>query len=180
MYKQKSVLISHLKPYDKNARQHPQSQISQIMNSISEFGFTTPLLIDEEGGIIAGHGRLAAAIALDMKRVPCIELTGLDEKQKRALVIADNKIALNSTWDFETLNSEMAALEAADFGMDLIGFSEKELKNLLGGDEPKAKKENLNFTGDRFVIMVEFDNETDSEAFYEEMQERELKCKIIQ
>ena len=180
-YKQRSVKITDLKPYKKNARQHPQSQIDQLMNSINEFGFTTPLLIDDKNEVIAGHGRLAAAIALDMVRVPCVILTGLTQKQKRALVIADNKIALNSTWDFETLTSEMMALEKADFGMDLVGFSDKELKNLLGGDDDaKGKKQNTNFTGDRFVLMVQFETESECEELYGELSGRGIECKIIQ
>ena len=98
---------SELAPYTKNSRTHSGKQISQIEASIREFGFTNPLLIDEHGGIIAGHGRLAAATNLKLESVPCIMLSGLTDAQKRAYVIADNKLALNAGWDEALLAAEL-------------------------------------------------------------------------
>src|SRR5215204_5377812 len=124
-----------LKPDPRNARTHSKAQVGQIVASIKEFGFTNPILIDPDGGIIAGHGRLLAAKALNMVEVPTIELAGLTDAQKRALRLADNKIALGAGWDLELLKAELAELSTLDFSMDLTltGFSTGELDVLLGG-----------------------------------------------
>ncbi|WP_257285167.1 ParB/Srx family N-terminal domain-containing protein [Endozoicomonas sp. SESOKO1] len=116
--------VSDLIPYVNNSRVHDEEQIIQICSSIKEFGFTNPVLIDGENGVIAGHGRLMAAKKLELKTVPCIVLADLTEAQKKAYVIADNQIALNSSWDMEKLNLEMESLEAVDFDLDLLGFDE--------------------------------------------------------
>ena len=123
-----------LKPYENNSRTHSKEQVDQIVNSIKEFGFTNPILIDEDGGIIAGHGRLEAATALGMEEVPTITLEGLTEDQKRAYVIADNRLALNAGWDISALTEEVRALEVLDFDLSLLGFDPDELSKLL--DEP--------------------------------------------
>jgi len=124
-----------LKPDPRNARTHSKAQVGQIVASIKEFGFTNPILIDPDGGIIAGHGRLSAAKALNMVEVPTIELAGLTDAQKRALRLADNKIALGAGWDLELLKAELAELSTLDLSMDLTltGFSTGELDVLLGG-----------------------------------------------
>lgn len=122
--------LGDLKPYENNARTHSEEQVAQICASIREFGFTNPLLIDESGGIIAGHGRLAAAKILKMDEVPTIELKGLSEAQKKAYVIADNKLALNAGWDEELLKAELEALQNLDFDLELTGFSEDELVDM--------------------------------------------------
>lgn len=122
---------SDLTPYANNSRTHSKEQVGQIVESIKEFGFTNPILIDEAGGIIAGHGRFEAANALCMEEVPTITLTGLSEAQKRAYVIADNRLALNAGWDIEALTSELKALQAEDFNLDLIGFDPDELAKML-------------------------------------------------
>jgi ParB family chromosome partitioning protein len=116
-----------LVPYARNSRTHSESQIAQIAGSIREFGFTNPVLIDKENGIIAGHGRVMAAQKLGMADVPCIRLAHLTETQKRAYIIADNKLALNAGWDEEMLGLELADLREADFDLELIGFSEEDL-----------------------------------------------------
>lgn len=120
-----------LVPYANNSRTHSKEQVGQIVESIKEFGFTNPILIDEAGGIIAGHGRLEAANALGMEEVPTITLEGISEAQKRAYVIADNRLALNAGWDIEALTSELKALQAEDFNLDLIGFDADELAKML-------------------------------------------------
>jgi DNA modification methylase len=120
-----------LKAYGRNPRTHPDSQIAQIVASITAFGFTNPLLIDEADNIIAGHGRLDAAKRLGLASVPCIRLKGLSEAQKRALVIADNQIALNAGWDLELLSGEIKGLSDVGFDLDLIGFSADELDRYL-------------------------------------------------
>jgi len=122
---------SNLIPYARNSRSHSPEQVAQIAGSIREFGFTNPILIDSDNGIIAGHGRVMAGQKLGMDKVPCIRLTHLTEAQKRAYIIADNKLALNAGWDEEMLALELGELADLDFDMDLIGFAESELANLL-------------------------------------------------
>lgn len=140
---QTNIKIDKIKPYDRNARLHSSEQISQIMESIKEFGFTNPLIVDSDGNLIAGHGRLEAIKQLnkvDFKdnpilELPCVEVNGLSENQKRALVIADNRIAENSTWDFELLKMEIDDLVNENFDLNLLGFSTDELDNLIVGDD---------------------------------------------
>ena len=123
--------ISKLTPYARNSRTHSDEQVSQIAASIKEFGWTNPILIDEQDGIIAGHGRLMAAQRLNESNVPTIRLVGLTEAQKKAYVIADNKLALNAGWDEEMLAIELEDLIGENYNTDLLGFSDKEINNIL-------------------------------------------------
>lgn len=123
--------VDKLVPYARNPRTHSVEQVSQIAASIVEFGFLNPILVDTTAGIIAGHGRLQAAKQLGLAQVPVVVLDHLTESQKRAYVIADNKLALNAGWDDEILRTEMAALAAEEFDMPVIGFSDDELADLL-------------------------------------------------
>jgi len=132
-YEHKIVQVEDLIPYALNSRTHSDAQIAQLAASIREFGFTNPILIDEQSNLIAGHGRLLAARKAKMTQVPAVVVTGLDDRKRRALVIADNKLALNAGWDEEALRVELEDL-AGDFGA-LMGFSEDELVELLKGDE---------------------------------------------
>lgn len=129
------VTIDKLIPYAKNSRTHSDAQVAQIAASIKEFGFVNPVLIDEAGGIIAGHGRVMAARKLGIDEVPCIRLSHLSENQKRAYVIADNKLALNAGWDDEMLKLEIKDLELAEFDISLLGFDAEELENILDESE---------------------------------------------
>ena len=125
--------VSDLIPYVNNSRTHSDEQILQVASSIKEFGFTNPVLVDPDGGIIAGHGRIMAAKKLDMDEVPCIELSGLTDAQRKAYIIADNQLALNSGWDFDMLKIELETLQELDFDVDLLGFDD--LSDILGGWE---------------------------------------------
>ena len=127
----KKALVSDLIPYARNSRTHSDEQVSQIAASIKEFGFTNPILVDGENGVIAGHGRLLAAKKLGMDTVPVIELKNLTEAQRRAYIIADNKLALNAGWNDEMLRVEFADLSDAGFDLTLIGFSTEELETLI-------------------------------------------------
>ena len=128
--------IARLRPYHSNARTHSEEQIAEIVASIKEFGFTNPVLIDERHQILAGHGRVEAARQLELWEVPCLRLSNLDEAQKRAYILADNKIALNSGWDMSLLKLELGDLYAEGYDLSLTGFSEDELADLLkGGSE---------------------------------------------
>jgi DNA modification methylase len=118
-------------PYARNTRTHSEAQVAQIAGSIREFGFTNPILIDGENGIIAGHGRVLAAQKLGLGKVPCIRLSHLTDTQRRAYIIADNKLALNAGWDEELLGLELADLREEGFDLELTGFDGDELANLL-------------------------------------------------
>lgn len=123
--------MSRLICYENNPRTHSSSQVAQIAASIEEFGFTNPLLVDSRSGILAGHGRLLAARKLNLEQVPVIVLDHLTEAQKRAYIIADNKIAENAGWDEQKLQAELEALKSELFSLDVIGFHEEELNQLL-------------------------------------------------
>lgn len=127
----KTVAVEKLIPYVKNSRTHSDGQVAQIAASIKEFGWTNPILVDGESGVIAGHGRLLAARKLGQKEVPVIELAHMTESQKRAYVIADNQLAMNAGWDTTLLSLELADLKEQGFEMDVLGFDPKELDKLL-------------------------------------------------
>ncbi len=149
---------SDLTPYARNARTHSEAQVGQIAASIKEFGFNNPVLIDETGSIIAGHGRVLAAQKLALKEVPCIRLSHLSPTQRKAYILADNKLALNAGWDEAMLSLELAELKDADFDLALIGFDEMELEKLTAAptnegltdpDEvPEAPEEPVTKLGD--------------------------------
>jgi DNA modification methylase len=123
--------LDRLRPYERNARTHSPEQIAQIAASIQEFGFTNPLLVDGADGILAGHGRLAAAKDMGLAEVPVIVLDHLSVEQRRAYILADNQLALNAGWDDELLRIELEALRLEDFDLSLIGFSDDELAELM-------------------------------------------------
>ena len=127
--------VQDLIPYVNNSRTHSEEQVNQIVASINEFGFTNPLLIDEKDNIIAGHGRLLASKKLKMDEVPCIVLSGLTEAQKKAYIIADNKMALNAGWDEELLKIELENLKELDFDLELTGFNVDELDDIFQAEE---------------------------------------------
>ncbi len=135
------VATADLIPYARNARTHSDSQVAQIAGSIQEFGFTNPVLIDAANGIIAGHGRVMAAQKLGLQSVPCIRLGHLSEVQKRAYILADNRIALNSGWDEAMLQMELSELHADDVDLGLLGFDAEEVSKLLGYDSSADKGE---------------------------------------
>ena len=127
----KNVPVEQLIPYVKNSRTHSDAQVAQIAASIKEFGWTNPILVDGENGVIAGHGRLLAARKLGHKEVPVIELAHMTDSQKRAYVIADNQLAMNAGWDTAILSLELADLKDQGFDLDVLGFDAKELDKLL-------------------------------------------------
>jgi len=144
-------LVTELIPYVNNSRTHSDEQIAQIAASIKEFGWTNPILIDGENGIIAGHGRLLAARKLGHKEVPTIELSELTETQKKAYIIADNRLALNAGWDNEMLTIELNDLLADGFALELLGFDPNEIDSLLTPEEEEVKEVKGNLS-DRFLI----------------------------
>lgn len=163
--------LKDLIPYARNSRTHSSSQIAQIASSIKEFGWTQPILLDGTNGIIAGHGRFEAAFLLGIQEVPTIDLAHLTESQKRAYVIADNKIALNSGWDEQMLALEIGDLRDAGFNIELLAFDPSELKDgdvdysVLDDEEIDAQLDDM-AKGVRKAIQIEFEPE-----HYEEAQE---------
>ncbi|HBK1438259.1 TPA: ParB N-terminal domain-containing protein [Escherichia coli] len=134
--------VGKLLRYAKNSRTHSDEQVEQLVNSIREFGFTNPVLIDEKNELIAGHGRLAAAEILEMDKVPAIRLSNLSEKQKKAYRIADNKLVLNAGWDMQLLAEEVKELMDDDFDIDLLGFNDAELDEMLSDEQPQEEDDN--------------------------------------
>ena len=125
------ILVDDLKFYERNTRTHSDDQVAQLVESIKEFGFTNPVLIDEDNVLIAGHGRTTAAKLLGLQEVPAIRLVGLSEAQRKALRIADNKLALEAGWDEDILASELAELQELGFDLELSGFNLDEIEELL-------------------------------------------------
>lgn len=162
-YKMVDRKVADLIPYVNNSRIHSDEQVIQICSSIKEFGFTNPVLIDEENGVIAGHGRLIAAKKMAMEKVPCLILAGLSEAQKKAYVIADNAIALNSSWNMEKLAIEVEALETDDFDLNILGFSDNELADLsMGWDSdivPAQQSSEKQGEEQTFKVVLTCDNE---------------------
>jgi hypothetical protein len=117
--------VSELLPYAKNSRLHSEEQVDQIAASIKEWGWTTPVLVDEQGEIIAGHGRVMAAKKLGIDKIPTMEAAGWSAEQKKAYVLADNQIAQNASWDDEVLKHELGALEESGFDLTLLGWGEE-------------------------------------------------------
>ena len=135
-------LLDRLRPYGRNSRTHSDGQVAQIAASIVEFGWTNPVLADSQGNIIAGHGRLAAAKTLGLDTVPVLLIDHLTEAQRRAYIIADNKLALNAGWDDETLAAELYSLNESGFDLALTGFSDQELEDLMAPLDDEGQGDN--------------------------------------
>lgn len=161
------VPISKITEYGKNSRTHSPEQIEQIAESIKQFGFTNPVLIDKESVLIAGHGRLAAARKLGLESVPAIVLKDISEAKAKALRIADNKIALNSSWNEDMLRQELADLKLADFDLNMTGFGNAELSLILAEEPeaaaPGAKSKKMNFVVSYNIV---FDDKDQQDAWF--------------
>ena len=163
--------INKLVPYARNARTHSDEQISQLAARIKEWGWTNPVLVDEQGSIIAGHGRTLAAQRLQMTEVPVMVAKGWSEAKKRAYVLADNKLAMNAGWDNEMLALELGEIGDLGFDLELIGFDPSEFNNtavdysVLDGEDIEAELDEM-ASGVRKAIQIEFEPE-----HYEEAQE---------
>ena len=144
------ISVENLLPYARNARTHSDEQLEQIAKSINEFGFLNPVLIDAETKtIIAGHGRVMAAKKLGMTTIPVVTLDHLSEEQRRAYVIADNKLALNAGWDFEILSEEMLNLDKDGFDLAITGFSLAEIEEITVDGDANDNGENQDEPGDQ-------------------------------
>ena len=179
--------LDRLRPYERNARTHSPEQVAQIAASIQEFGFTNPLLVDGADGILAGHGRLAAAKDMGLAEVPVIVLDHLSAAQRKAYVLADNQLALNAGWDTELLQSEVMALNLADFDLSLLGFDEDRIAGLLdpegidreddgpptGADDPGKEYRQ------KYAVAVECADEAEQESVYEKLNGEGYACRLL-
>ena len=175
MLKIEYAATDDLIPYIHNSRTHSESQIKQIASSIREFGFTNPILIDDQGTIIAGHGRVMAAKVLQLDKVPTITLGALTDAQRKAYVIADNKLALNAGWDTEVLLAEIESLQDLNFDTQLLGFSADELAEMLNIEEKPLKEESY---AEIFNIIVECDDEMEQEKIFNQLEAEGYKCRV--
>lgn len=165
--------VSDLRPYERNARKHPTKQIDLLKNSLQEFGFTSPVLIDSEKSVIAGHARLEAAKALGWEKVPTIRLTDLTEEQVKAYRLADNRIAEMGGWDFDLLEAEMDWLKEADFNLDLIGLGS------LGSEELGMDEKEETEVEQEFLVIAECDDEQQQQQIAEMITGAGVQCRII-
>ena len=172
-------------PYVNNSRTHSDEQVTQVAASIKEFGFTNPVLIDENNGIIAGHGRLMAAKKLKLEQVPTITLQGLTDAQRKAYVIADNKLALNAEWDFDLLKIEIESLQEDDFKLDLLGFDVDELNGILGfddiaeEDEEEPEQDYEDKYKEQYGVIIMCKNAEEQEKIFNKMQQNGYEVKVV-
>jgi hypothetical protein len=166
-----------LKPYPNNPKEHPEEQIDKLVGSITEYGFVQPLVVNDEGQVIIGHGRLKAAKRIGMDEVPVIEASHLTNAQQKALRLADNRIA-ETGWDMEKLGTEFEGLDEMDFDLDFTGFDESEIEDATGVDQrdmPEDMSENIE---SKYQVIVDFDTESAADDLYEELRDRGLSCRV--
>jgi ParB-like chromosome segregation protein Spo0J len=169
--------VAQLVPYAHNARLHSDEQVDQLVASIKEWGWTMPILLDEKGGIIAGHGRVLAAKKMGLIDVPCMVAAGWTETQRKAYVIADNKLALNANWDDKILSSELLELKEIEFDLPVIGFNETEIDKLLTLPEPANVAPQLQET--TFQVIVSCDDEMHQADLLARFEQEGLKCRPL-
>lgn len=167
--------IEELIPYARNSRTHSDAQVAQIAASIKEWGWTMPILIDEGGGIIAGHGRVMAARSLGHTEVPVVVASEWSDAKKRAYVIADNKLALNAGWDQELLKVEIADLESMGADLSLLGFDSNELASLFDEKKEELKEETY---AEVFNVIVECVDEQEQEKVFNKLDTEGYKCRV--
>ena len=155
--------LDELNPDVNNSRVHNEEQIQQLANSIKEFGFTNPIIIDEDNSVLAGHGRLKAATVAGLKKVPTLRLLGLTDLQKRAYILTDNKIGLNAEWDDDLLQKELRLLAEGNFDIGSLGWDEKEMRSFVGADPLEG-------------IELEKDFDSGEEILFEDIEAFKNKC----
>ena len=171
--------IEDLIPYARNARIHTSEQITRLASSIKEFGFVNPVLIDKDNGIIAGHGRVEAAKRLKLKTVPCLLVEHLTDTQKKAYILADNKLALDSKWDEEILKLELEELSGSNFDINFLNFDidfNTELKTEM--DEIHDPEREITYK-EQYGVIVICKDEQEQEKIYDELLNRGYDCKVV-
>ena len=174
----KQLFVESLIPYARNARTHSDDQVSKLASSIKEFGFLNPIIVDNDNGIIAGHGRVMAAKKLGLDVVPVVQASHLTDAQKRAYVIADNRLALDAGWDNELLRVEFSELGAENFDLEMTGFSLDEIARVL--DEPTDIDPELNEQdySEVFNVIVKCDSEHEQEQLFNKLDSEGYKCQV--
>jgi ParB-like chromosome segregation protein Spo0J len=168
------INISELIPYARNSRLHSDAQINQLCSSIKEFGFISPVVIDKNNVIIAGHGRVLAANKLKIEQVPCVRAEHLTDTQIRAYCIVDNRLAETSTWDTEMLSLELKELEELDFDVSIMSFDDKKLSEETE-EIPEEKDSKLK---DDFLLIIKLPNESEQASLYESLTTQGFEVKI--
>jgi ParB-like chromosome segregation protein Spo0J len=174
----KTVSVASLIPYARNSRTHSDAQVAKIAASIREFGFLNPIIVDGANGIIAGHGRVMAAQKLGLATLPVIEAGHLTEAQKRAYIIADNRLALDAGWDNDLLKIELTDLDAKGFDLTLTGFEVGELTALFDEPTEAAAPADLSAQAERFEVVIECADEGEQERAYNHAQAGGFECRI--
>lgn len=164
-----------LKPYERNAKIHSEEQVKKIADSIKEFGFVNPVLIDRDYNIIAGHGRVMAAESLGLDTVPCLYVEGLTDEQRRAYILADNRLGELGEWDMELVNVELMELQNTDFDIELTGFT----LNTDGGGEVGVDSEPSFNYKEQYGVIVMCADEADQEAIYTALTGQGYECKVV-
>ena len=170
------VSTDSLFPYISNSRTHSDDQVTQIAASIKEFGFLNPILIDSSSSIIAGHGRLLAAKKLGLSEVPVLRIEHLTEAQRKAYIIADNKLALNAGWDTEILKAEIEHLSELAFDIELLGFDDVELAKMFDEQEEKSLEEQE--YSEVFNVIIECKDESEQEKIFNRLDQEGYKCRV--
>ena len=181
----KKVATADLIPYANNSRVHSDKQVNQIAASIKEFGFLNPIIVDGDNGIIAGHGRVMAANKLGIKELPCVDASHLSEAQKKAYVIADNKLALNAEWDLGLLKIEIESLQEDDFKLNLLGFDVDELNGILGfddiaeEDEEESEQDYEDKYKEQYGVIIMCKSAEEQEKIFNKMQQNGYEVKVV-
>ena len=174
------VPTGKLIPYANNARTHSAQQVAQIAASIREFGFNNPILIADDLTVIAGHGRLQAAQSLGLQSVPCLRLSHLTKTQRRAYVLADNRIAMNAGWDDDLLAVELEALAADGVDVALLGFDSPEIAKIMGEeDDPWAEEASQQVESLTHKIIIQCRDEEDQTTLAARLEEEGYQCQIL-
>jgi len=171
--------VADLIPYAANSRTHTDGQVALLAGSLKRFGWTNPVLVDGENGIVAGHGRVLAARKLGMEEVPCIELAGMSEADRRAYIIADNRLAELAGWDNELLAAELGVLRELDFPLGEIGFSQRDLEKLFGSEDDGGGDGGGDSYKEQFGVIVMCKDAAHQERVYNELQAAGHECKVV-
>jgi len=172
--------VDELIPYARNARTHSPEQVTKLASSIKEFGFINPVIISDDGGILAGHGRVMAAKKLGIEKVPCVIESHLSETQKRAYILADNRLALDAGWDDEMLKLEMFDL-SKEVDLNMLGFNEKEISSILSIEQEEEEikiPDEIDYKNE-LEIIITCETEEEQESLFNEFKERGLKCRVL-
>ena len=176
-----TIPTGELIPYARNAKKHDDSQVAKLAGSIKEFGFNNPVLIDKDNGIIAGHGRIMAAQKLGLETVPCIRLGHLTDTQRRAYILADNRLAeIGGGWDDEMLKLELADLRELDMDFDVMGFDGDAIESILNpGEKEDEQDANYGEFSSQYAVTVICSGEDQQRELFERLTSEGLTCKVV-